>query len=144
MEAEVDDHGQLVAVHPRKTAAGELKVMKAQMLIGYLLEMASGSKDTPKGGHAGDLAARAGQEAVTACGRRSQMKFKHGAYGAGAFADEPWSLQAYQKRVYAVRAARAARRGARRVESATGADCVARRCGSTVCVLRCATAMGSG
>ena len=32
------------------------------------------------------------------------MKFKKGAYGSGTCADEPWSLQAYQKRVYAVRA----------------------------------------
>ena len=128
VEAVLDGHGQLVAVYPRRTASGALKVVKPQMLIGYLLEMASGSKDTPKGGHAGDLLARAGQEAVSACGRRSDMKFKQGAYGAGAFADEPWSLQAYQKRVYAVRAACAARaracRGSR--ESATGADRVPR------------------
>jgi len=106
VEAEVDKHGQLVAVHARRTASGEIKVMKPQMIIGYLLEMAAGSKDTPKGGHAGDLLARAGQEAVTACGPRSKMKLKKGAYGTGAYADEPWSLQAYQKRVYAVRASR--------------------------------------
>ena len=136
----VDRHGQLVDVHPRKTAAGALKVMKPQMIIGHLLEMASGSKDTPKGGHAGDLLARAGQEAVTACRPRSKMKFKQGAYGTGQFAEEPWSLQAYQKRVYAVRAACAARtrRGSR--ESATGADRVAR----PVCPSRCATATPSG
>ena len=108
VEAEVDRHGELVAVHPRRTATGEIKVVKPQMIIGYLLEMASGSVDTPKGGHAGDLLARAGQEAVTACGPRSKMKFKKGAYGSGTCADEPWSLQAYQKRVYAVRACRAA------------------------------------
>ena len=104
VEAEVDRHGELVAVHARRTATGEIKVVKPQMVIGYLLEMASGSKDTPKGGHAGDLLARAGQEVVTACGPRSKMKFKKGAYGSGLCADEPWSLQAYQKRVYAVRA----------------------------------------
>ena len=123
VEAVFDDHGQLVDVNPRKTAGGALKVMKPQMLIGYLLEMASGSKDTPKGGHAGDLLARAGQEAVTACGPRSKMKFKQGAYGFGQFAEEPWSLQAYQKRVYAVRAACAARTRARRGSraSTTGA-----------------------
>ena len=79
VEAEVDKHGQLVAVHARRTASGEIKVMKPQMIIGYLLEMAAGSKDTPKGGHAGDLLARAGQEAVTACGPRSKMKLKKGA-----------------------------------------------------------------
>ena len=97
IEAEVDNDGQLVAVRPRRTATGEIKVVKPQMVIGYLLEMASGSKDTPKGGHAGDLLARAGQEAITACGPRSKMKFKKGAYGSGTCADEPWSLQAYQK-----------------------------------------------
>ena len=64
VESEVDQFGQLVAVHPRRTASGEMKVVKPQMIIGYLLEMASGSKDTPKGGHAGDLLARAGQEVV--------------------------------------------------------------------------------
>jgi hypothetical protein len=132
VEVEVNGHGRLVAVCPRRSAAGALKVLKPQMLIGYLLEMASGDKAAPKGGHAGDLLARAGQEAVTACGRRSDMKFKQGEYGCGAFADEPWSLQAYQKRVYAVRAACAARRGAhtRVPDGVTGADCasVSRLC----------------
>ena len=104
VEAEVDKHGVLVEVRARRTATGEIKVVKPQMLIGYLLEMASGSAQTPKGGHAGDLLARAGQEAVSACGPRSKMNLKKGTYGSGAYADEPWSLQAYQKRVYAVRA----------------------------------------
>ena len=45
VEAEVDKFGELVAVHPRRTATGELKVVKPQFVIGYLLEMASGSKD---------------------------------------------------------------------------------------------------
>ena len=89
VEAEVNRHGELVAVHSRQTVTGEIKVVTPQMLIGYLLEMASGSKDTPKGGHAGDLLARAGQEVVTACGPRSKMKFKKGAYGSGLCADEP-------------------------------------------------------
>ena len=120
VEAEVDKHGQLVAVHARRTASGEIKVMKPQMIIGYLLEMAAGSKDTPKGGHAGDLLARAGQEAVTACGPRSKMKLKKGAYGTGAYADEPWSLQAYQKRVYAVRANRRQRNREGEEENALG------------------------
>ena len=75
VEAELDDHGELVAVHARRTASGEIKVMQPQMIIGYLLEMASGSKDTPKGGHVSDLLARAGHEAVTACGPRSKIEF---------------------------------------------------------------------
>ena len=64
VEADVNKHGELVAVHPRRTATGEIKVVKPQMVIGYLLEMASGSKDTPKGGHASELLARAGQEVM--------------------------------------------------------------------------------
>lgn len=31
------------------------------------------------------------------------LRRKQGEYGYGAHADEPWSLQAYQKRVYAIR-----------------------------------------
>ena len=40
---------------------------------------------------------------LTAAGDRSKMKFAQLQHGRGAYADEPWSLQAYQKRVYAVR-----------------------------------------
>ena len=71
--------------------------------------MAVGSQDTPKGTHASDILARAAQEAATACGKRSEMKRKKGQFGCGPYADEPWSLQAYQKRVYAVSAQRVAR-----------------------------------
>ena len=73
------------------------------MLIGWLLDMVNGSENAPKGTHAGEIAARAMQEAATACGRRVDMKRRKGAYGFGPYADEPWSLQAFQKRVYAVR-----------------------------------------
>ena len=41
VEAEVDRHGELVAVHARRTATGEIKVVKPQMVIGYLLEVAN-------------------------------------------------------------------------------------------------------
>ena len=64
----------------------EVLVVEAQQLKAKI--------DTPKGGHAGDLLARAGQQAITACGPRSKMKFKKGAYGSGTCADELWSLQA--------------------------------------------------
>ena len=47
VEAEVDKHCQLVAVHARRTASGEIKVMKPQMIIGYLLEMAASSFNVP-------------------------------------------------------------------------------------------------
>jgi hypothetical protein len=149
VEAIFDKHGLLVEVRPRRTATGEVKVLKAQMLIGYLLEMASGSKDTPKGGHAGDLLAQAGQEAVSACGVRSKMKRKKGTYGTGACADEPWSLQAYQKRVYAVRhqlreehpMVRGARPGERAHLTGNMCCCV---CAVCTCVRRYATATPSG
>ena len=103
VECITNESGRLVEVRARRAATGERKVTMPQMLIAHLLEMASASEHTPKGGHAADIAARAGQEVVTACGPREKMKRSKGAYGYGAYADEPWSLQAYQKRVYAVR-----------------------------------------
>ena len=51
-----------------------------QMLIGWLLDMVNGSENAPKGTHAGEIAARAMQEAATACGRRVDMKRRKGAY----------------------------------------------------------------
>ena len=60
--------GRCEAVHLRKREDGEVKVIKPQMLIGYLLDMSVGSEDTPKGGHAADVAARA---AIVPCGPRS-------------------------------------------------------------------------
>ena len=74
VEAEIDEYGRLVALHPRRNADGAIKVMKGDLLVGYLLEMATGSKSTPKGGAAADLMARAASEVATACGKRSQMR----------------------------------------------------------------------
>jgi hypothetical protein len=108
----LDEHGMLTEVHAKRSAeTGEIKIVPPQMLIGWLLDMAVGSQDTPKGTHASEIHARAAQpqEAASACGKRSGMKRKKGQFGCGAYADEPWSLQAYQKRVYAVSAQRAAR-----------------------------------
>ena len=58
-EADVEN-GLCVAVRARKDPeTGVKKVIKAQMLIGHLLEMAAGEKTgVPKGGHAADIAAR--------------------------------------------------------------------------------------
>ena len=92
-----------VAVRARRLPSGEKKVVKPQMLVGYLLQMAVGGESTPKGGHPADLAARAAMEVASACGLRSHMKRRKGKFGYGAYADESWSLQAFQKRVYAVR-----------------------------------------
>ena len=91
----LDEHGMLAEVHAKRCAeTGEIKVVPPQMLIGWLLDMAVGSQDTPKGTHASEIHARAAQEAATACGKRSEMKRKKGQFGCGAYADEPWSLQA--------------------------------------------------
>lgn len=68
------ENGRCVQVRARKHEDGTLKVIKPQMLIGHLLEMSVGSKGTPKGGHAADLAARAAMEVATACGPRSKMR----------------------------------------------------------------------
>ena len=56
-------------------ACGMVLVAEAQQLKAKI--------DTPKGGRAGDLLARAGQQAITACGPRSRRceKFKKGRNG---------------------------------------------------------------
>ena len=95
VEVELNAQGALVAVRARRSVeTGEIKIIKPEMLIGWMLEMASGSENTPKGTHAAEIAARAGQEAATACGKRFQMQRTKGAYGYAAYSDEPWSLQA--------------------------------------------------
>lgn len=97
---EVDlEHGRCIAVRARRRPSGEKKVIKPQMLVGYLLQMAVGGESAPKGGHAADLAARAATEVATACGKRSSMTRSKGKFGFGGYKDEPWSLQAFQKRV---------------------------------------------
>ena len=55
----------------RRREDGTPKVIKPQMLIGYLLQMSVGDESAPKGGHAADLAARAATEMANACGQRS-------------------------------------------------------------------------
>ena len=72
-DAEVMD-GHCVAVRARKRGDGTLKVIKPQMLVGYLLDMSVNSEHTPKGGHAADIAARAAMEVASACGPRAKMR----------------------------------------------------------------------
>ena len=58
--------GDLIFKLMRRTVAAEtkkIKVVRPQMLIGWLLDMAVGSQDTPKGTHASEIHARAAQEA---------------------------------------------------------------------------------
>ena len=68
-----------------------------------LLEMATGGPNMPKGGHASDLARLAKSDALNICGPRSQWQRKEAEFGSGAYSEEPWSLQAMEKRVYALR-----------------------------------------
>ena len=101
VEAEME-HGRCVALHPRRKADGKIKVMKGDLLVGCLLEMATGSKSTPKGGAVADLMSRAATEVAAACGQRTKMKYAH-ARRVGALARATAMAQ------------RAARANARRV-----------------------------
>ena len=69
------------------------QVVRPELLVAWLLEMATGSKSTPKGGTVAYIAARVGSEVPSACGLRSKMKRVEGLFGFSAYADEPWSLQ---------------------------------------------------
>ena len=68
-------------------------MVRPELLVAWLLEMAVGSKTTPKGGTTAYIAAQVGNEVATACGLRSKIKRTEGQFGFGAYADEPWSLQ---------------------------------------------------
>ena len=84
-------------------ATGEPKVLKPEMVVGMLLEMATGDENVPKGGHPDDLARMASSEAKNVCGPRRKWKRKKGEHGYGAYSNEPWGLQSMEKRVYAIR-----------------------------------------
>ena len=68
-----------------------------------LLEMATGDENMPKGGHQEDLKLLAATDEKHPLGPRGKWKRKQGAFGYGPHGNEPWSLQAMQKRVYALR-----------------------------------------
>ena len=87
----------------KDAATGEVRVVEPEMIIGMLLEMATGDENMPKGGHADDLTRLAGSERKHICGPKLKWKRKQGEHGFGAYCDEPWSLQAMEKRVYAIR-----------------------------------------
>ena len=78
-------HGRCVSLQPRRKADGTVKVVKADIFVGYLLEMATGSSSTLKGSAAADLMARAATEVATACGKRSKMRCARACVG-GALA----------------------------------------------------------
>ena len=87
----------------REARSKALRVLKPEMIVGLLLEMATGDPNMPKGGHASDLARLAKSDAKNICGPRTQWKRKEAEFGSGAYSEEPWSLQAMEKRVYALR-----------------------------------------
>ncbi len=89
-----------IAKDPR---TGAMRVLKPEMVVGMLLEMATGDQNMPKGGHASDLARLAKSDSLNICGPRKEWKRKEGEFGSGAYSEEPWSLQAMEKRVYALR-----------------------------------------
>lgn len=87
----------------KDATTGEVKVLKPEMLVGLLLEMATGDDNAPKGGHADVVKRMAGTEAKNVCGPRSKWKRRKGEHGYDAYSSEPWSLQSMEKRVYAIR-----------------------------------------
>ena len=74
---------------------GEERIFSPEMLTGLLLEMATGSSRTPKGG----LAAVA-----KASDKGKAAPSTSGKFGEGAYKDEPWGIVAMRKRIYGVRA----------------------------------------
>ena len=60
-------------------------------------------KNMPKGGHKDDLAKLAKTDERNICGPRKKWKRKKAAQGYGAYGSEPWSIQSFEKRVYALR-----------------------------------------
>ena len=87
----------------RDAKTGELRVIRPEMIVGMMLEMATGDPNMPKGGHADDLAMLASTDAKQMLGPRTSYKRKRGEFGFGPYSDEPWSLQAMEKRLYAMR-----------------------------------------
>ena len=70
-------------------------MLSPEMLTGLLLEMATGSSRTPKGG----LAAVA-----KASDKGKAAPSSSGKFGEGAYKDEPWGIVAMRKRIYGARA----------------------------------------
>ena len=73
--------------------------MPLQLLVAWLLQMATNDKAVRKGGTAAYLASLAAHEVATATGPRSLMRRTEGVFGFGPYANEPWSLQVRVVRV---------------------------------------------
>ena len=69
--------------------------MHAEALVGMLLAMGSGASSAPKGGLTGMMEAAL---------RGELQPELSGKFGERAYKDEPWSIVALRKRIYAVRA----------------------------------------
>ena len=68
--------------------------MLAEMVVGMILEMATGSECTPKGGL---------KALVKAHEEERALPERSGKFGEGAYKNEGWSVTAVRKRVTAVR-----------------------------------------
>ena len=85
------DHGFVL---PLMLEKGRAKVIRPEILAGMVLEMGTGAKSAPKGGL---------QELIDAAEARKQRPEASGKFGEGPYKDEPWSIVALRKRVYAIR-----------------------------------------
>ena len=84
---------------PVMLESGAAKVMMPEMLVAMIIGMGSGSALTPKGGLQELIAAYDRGELSTA----ATKEMWSGKFGEGAYKDEPWSIVALRKRVYAMR-----------------------------------------
>jgi hypothetical protein len=95
-----DSDGQAPTVRaPLDDKTGLPMMLKPEMIVGLLLEMATGDENMPKGGHPDDLDRLAGTDEKNLAGRRIAWKRSRADYGYGAYGNEPWSLQAMEKRL---------------------------------------------
>ena len=67
----------------RRDASGAIKMLPPQIFVGYLLEMAVGSKEVPKGGHVDDVRVAVITELSSACGQRDTWRRREGKFGHG-------------------------------------------------------------
>ena len=87
----------------RDERTGALRVLRPEMIVGLLLEMATGDANMPKGGHPDDLKVLASTDDKNISGPRTAWTRQEGEFGYGPHCDDPWSLQAMEKRLYAIR-----------------------------------------
>ena len=81
----------------RDADTGEMRVLRPEMIVGLLLEMATGDENMPKGGHPDDLAMLAQTDEKQLTGPRTSHERKKGEFGYGPHCEDPWSLQAMEE-----------------------------------------------